>query len=328
MLIQERDELRLARARVWLTDNFEEFTGAMQAGKWVSEDVEKLRTLSLVAGGPPNIVFYDDPTTLAHAVARAGVEETNHIKFDPKFTLACPEWLEALVKEHPLPFLPTPRALSDSEFRNPTASLSRGSSCAHLFMLWAMALQSVGSRFDRRDLAVMLLTKAAWGWVETETDLHVLRPPQSYHVDAKGRLDSLDGTPSVVWANGDELFHVSDRPVPRWVIHPTASDILAAATGPEMLLDLEVALERFGWANAVRLFPSKVIDTSSDPQWGSLIDLIIPPLEACRVLLCMCGTGREVALPVPAWVETVDQAQLALVGSGVDPIELKKGVRT
>jgi hypothetical protein len=92
-----------------------------------------------------------------------------------------------------------------------------------------------------------------------------------------------------------------------WIVNKSL-DAKTAITWKNME-QRRAACEIVGWAKVLRELNAVIINKSTNPFVGELVEVDIPDIGKEKFLLTMCGTNREFALPVPPQMERASQAQ-------------------
>ena len=170
------------------------------------------------------------------------------------------------------------------------------------------------------------LTKSC-GWVWWHTNvLSISDRPLSIHRDEAGRLHGEKG-PSIAYRDGWSLYHWHGVSIPEnWVKGNPPSP--AEAINWPNIEQRRAACEIVGWSNILNQLDAKVIDSDSDVEIGTLLEVNLPGSGKEKFLKVTCGTGREnIVLPVPRDVKTALEANAWTYG--IDDLKkFKPEVRT
>jgi hypothetical protein len=127
--------------------------------------------------------------------------------------------------------------------------------------------------------------------------------------DAQGRLHCETG-PALEYPDGWGITAWHGTRIPAdWVTGGLTPEIAFAEENAEKR---RCAFEILGWARILREMKATIID--ADPQIGTLVQVNHKAIGKERFLRCLCGTGREFALPVPPNTKTAKDAQAFIYG--------------
>lgn len=131
--------------------------------------------------------------------------------------------------------------------------------------------------------------------------------PEVLHIDDQNRPHCEVG-PSHRWRDGWELYFWHGTRIPDEWIKNKASLTPEIALGWENIEQRRCACEIIGWDKILHQLDAEIIDRSTDPQIGELLEVSLPGSGKERLLRVQCGTGRIFAIPVPPEIKTAVQA--------------------
>jgi hypothetical protein len=217
-------------------------------------------------------------------------------------------------------------ALTDNGIEDARAFGALLSRHAHGF--WGGPVESGWTqRRDQGWVAARLeaLQRACGWWLPMQRTVICSRGLRRVLVDAEGRLHGEVG-PALQLYEGHALFAWHGTPVPaEWIERRDALD-------PSLALTLQDARQRLavagitGWTKVLDRLEARVIQADLDPQIGTLLECDLPFEGRSRFLRVRCGTGRELALPVPRTMSTAREANAWTYG--LQPHEYELEVRT
>jgi hypothetical protein len=144
------------------------------------------------------------------------------------------------------------------------------------------------------------------GWLNVYEDVVVMQDrPERIKFDEQNRLHCQDG-PAIRYRDGYSVYAWHGVRVPaKWIDDPNGLTAQEALKVPNME-QRRAACEILGWAKILKDLKAKVIDEDVDPEIGTLVEVNIPEIGKERFLKVLCGTGREFAIPVPAFENVTD----------------------
>lgn len=149
--------------------------------------------------------------------------------------------------------------------------------------------------------------------------------PSILKVDDQHRPHCGEG-PFCEWRDGAQLFAWHGTYVPAdWILNKDKLDPKVALTH-ENIEQRRAAAEIVGWEKVLAHCEAKVVNKSSDPEIGTLLEVNLPDAPGSKFLQVKCGTGRNFVLPVPAEMKTAKQANAWTYN--LDEKELKLEART
>ncbi|MES9841258.1 MAG: DUF6745 domain-containing protein, partial [Candidatus Thiodiazotropha endolucinida] len=162
------------------------------------------------------------------------------------------------------------------------------------------------------------------GWWAPYTNSVILQDrPSSIIFDDQKRLHCENG-PAISYRDGFSVYAWHGTRIPKEWIEKALSAHEAITWGN--LEQRRAACEIVGWAEILRQLNSKTIDTDSNPQIGTLLEVEIPDIGKEKFLRVLCGTGREFALPVPPEMKTALEANAWTYN--INPNDYKPEIRT
>lgn len=180
---------------------------------------------------------------------------------------------------------------------------------------------------DQGPAAVRLaaLQRACGWWLPMTRIVICSRGLRRILVDAEGRLHGEQG-PALQLCERHSLFAWHGTRVPAdWIERRDALDPSLALTLPDARQRLAVA-GITGWIRVLERLEARVIQADANPQVGTLLECDLPFEGRSRFLRVRCGTGRELALPVPPTMTTARQANAWTYG--LQPHEYELEART
>lgn len=175
------------------------------------------------------------------------------------------------------------------------------------FLTQFCGLELTGDVPARADCYATLCANSGYFWVFDEvcvaTEKHT-----AIHRDALHRLHNPTG-PALSWADGSALYSLSGVTVPaEWVTAKSSVNPKLALTWTNVE-QRRVLREHLGWSAVLAAVPTKVIQSDSDPEIGTLLECDLGREDddgrPARFLRMQCGTGREFVERVgPTWGDT------------------------
>lgn len=132
--------------------------------------------------------------------------------------------------------------------------------------------------------------------------------PKTILQDEQGVLHCETG-PAIETRGGRKLYYWRGEKIPaEWIENPSSVTVETVFGWPNMD-QRAAAAEIYGWTRILDDVKATIIEQHPDPMMGTLYQAEIPGLGPVKIHQVKCGTGRDMAWPVPDHVMTVQQAQ-------------------
>ncbi len=192
----------------------------------------------------------------------------------------------------------------EKEINKITESFGEANRCVwdyYLMAFYESAMQAAGLNHYFTDQSLLPAFQNGLGYVVNYGDVLVGVTLPEAKFDDRDNLHSEAG-PALRWSDDvSEYWWHGTEIQSEWIENKESVDPMLALNW-ENIEQRRALCEILGWETVISKLKPRVIDSDTNPQIGTLLEVDLPDSGVERFIKVECGTGRSFCLPVPRFV--------------------------